>query len=93
MEMQDTIKDLRRELLASREAQQRHLEAEQETTEGPILPDSTVLFTRLDSERNAKAMKKAMVEKKLDPDVYNVGIFVLSFRFKFALFCSIMKFS
>ena len=31
------------------------------------------MFTRLDSDRNAKIMKKAVVEEKLDPGSYKVS--------------------
>ena len=36
--------------------------------------ESAVMFTRLDSERNAKIMKKAVVDEKLDPSSYKVSI-------------------
>ena len=36
------------------------------------------MFTRLDSDRNAKIMKKAVIEEKLDPGSYKVsGCFFL----------------
>jgi hypothetical protein len=31
------------------------------------------MFTRLDSERNAKIMKRAVNDQKLDPDQYKVS--------------------
>jgi hypothetical protein len=34
------------------------------------------MFTRLDSERNAKIMKKAVNERKLDANRYKVGLFI-----------------
>ena len=36
--------------------------------------ESAVMFTRLDSERNAKIMKKAVNDSKLDPGRYKVSI-------------------
>jgi len=35
------------------------------------------MFTRLDSERNAKIMKRAVNDQKLDPDQYKVSYFPL----------------
>ena len=35
--------------------------------------ESAVMFTRLDSERNAKIMKKAVNDSKLDPGRYKVS--------------------
>ena len=45
--------------------------------------ESAVMFTRLDSERNAKIMKKAVNDSKLDPGSYKVSsvnyfVFVVS---------------
>ena len=36
------------------------------------LPESAIMFTRLDSERNAKIMKKAVYEEKLNANRYKV---------------------
>ena len=38
------------------------------------------MFTRLDSDRNAKIMKKAVVEEKLDPGSYKVSEMGLDVR-------------
>ena len=38
------------------------------------------MFTRLDSERNAKIMKRAVNDQKLDPDQYKVSYLPLLFN-------------
>ncbi|KAK2167423.1 hypothetical protein LSH36_28g08067 [Paralvinella palmiformis] len=71
MEMQDTINNLKRELsVMSRQQQQQQEQQQPQPFEGPVM------FTRLDSERNAKIMKRAVNEKRLDPAKYEV-----TFRF------------
>ena len=35
-------------------------------------PESAIMFTRLDSQRNAKVMKRAVNEQKLEYDKYKV---------------------
>ena len=35
-------------------------------------PDQSLMFTRLDLERNAKIMKKAVMDQRLDADRYKV---------------------
>ena len=37
-------------------------------------PETSVMFTRLDSERNAKIMKKAVMDDKLNAEKYKVGL-------------------
>ncbi|KAL4216430.1 hypothetical protein ACF0H5_024155 [Mactra antiquata] len=69
MEMQDTINQLQREL-SSLGKQNRQATSGSASALGNQNPDSAIMFTRLDSERNAKIMKKAVNEKKLDTDKY-----------------------
>lgn len=73
MEMQDTINQLQRELSALGKQTRRPL-SESVSTAGAQNNDSAIMFTRLDSERNAKIMKKAVNEKKLDPNRYKEAV-------------------
>ena len=68
MEMQDTINALQREI--SMIGGNTKIQQPQRTTPPP---DSPVMFTRLDSERNAKVMKKAVNEKRLSVTSYHVS--------------------
>ena len=39
-----------------------------------VIPDTEpIMFTRLDSERNAKIMKRAVNNRKLDPEHYEAS--------------------
>ncbi|XP_060555548.1 uncharacterized protein LOC132716319 isoform X1 [Ruditapes philippinarum] len=69
MEMQDTINQLQRELSALGKQTRRPVSASASTA-GIQNTDSAIMFTRLDSERNAKIMKKAVNERKLDANRY-----------------------
>ncbi|XP_053387320.1 uncharacterized protein LOC123542904 [Mercenaria mercenaria] len=69
MEMQDTINQLQRELSALGKQTRRPM-SESVSAAGAQNADSAIMFTRLDSERNAKIMKKAVNERKLDPNRY-----------------------
>ncbi|XP_074660245.1 uncharacterized protein LOC141912760 isoform X2 [Tubulanus polymorphus] len=60
MEMQETINRLKLELT--------DLHKRQEPVHVP--DEEPVMFTRLDYERNAKTMKRAVVDKKLEPEKY-----------------------
>ncbi|KAL8591259.1 hypothetical protein ACOMHN_017583 [Nucella lapillus] len=76
MEMQDTINDLQRELSAIGKASKKprspasasHLSAKTPS------PDQSLMFTRLDLERNAKIMKKAVLDQKLDAGKYKEAV-------------------
>ncbi|KAL5020532.1 hypothetical protein ScPMuIL_003424 [Solemya velum] len=68
MEMQDTINELQRELAALGHTNRRA------SSTGSQHVDSAVMFTRLDSERNAKIMKKAVVEQKLPAEQYKHAV-------------------
>ncbi|CAG5122145.1 unnamed protein product, partial [Candidula unifasciata] len=76
-EMQDTILELQKELssagkinIKSKSALPENIEVQQQSPS----PETSVLFTRLDSERNAKIMKKAVMEEKLDPEKYKEAV-------------------
>ncbi|XP_052240245.1 myosin-11-like [Dreissena polymorpha] len=73
MEMQDTINHLQRELSALGK-QSRRPASESISTAPPQQKESAIMFTRLDSERNAKIMKKAVHEDKLDPNRYKEAV-------------------
>ena len=69
MEMQDTINELQRELgNLGRSAS--HIRQSSDLTTPQGQAESAIMFTRLDSERNAKIMKRAVNDQKLDPDQY-----------------------
>ncbi|XP_064645331.1 centromere-associated protein E-like isoform X3 [Lineus longissimus] len=68
MEMQDTINGLRREM-STIGIQTRTPSA------APLQPvGSPIMFTRLDSERNSKVMKKAVMTKKLETKKYQAAV-------------------
>ncbi|XP_076439302.1 uncharacterized protein LOC143278152 isoform X3 [Babylonia areolata] len=69
MEMQDTINELQRELSAIGKAATKPRSASASLSATPS-PDQSLLFTRLDLERNAKMMKKAVLDQRLDADKY-----------------------
>ncbi|KAK3609983.1 hypothetical protein CHS0354_011824 [Potamilus streckersoni] len=71
MEMQDTINQLQRELSTLGKSARRP-PSDMASTPGTVQTqaESGVMFTRLDSDRNAKIMKKAVMDQKLDPDKY-----------------------
>ncbi|XP_069102583.1 myosin-2 heavy chain-like isoform X3 [Argopecten irradians] len=69
MEMQDTINDLQRELSNLGRSSSR-LRPQSDTTSPHGTNDSAIMFTRLDSERNAKIMKRAVNDQKMNPDQY-----------------------
>ncbi|WAR30176.1 hypothetical protein MAR_003744 [Mya arenaria] len=73
MEMQDTINHLQRELSALGKQGNRPM-SESVSTAAQQLPESAIMFTRLDSERNAKIMKRAVNEEKLDPNKYKEAV-------------------
>lgn len=69
MEMQDTINELQRELgNLGRSGSHIRQNSDLATPQGQA--ESAIMFTRLDSERNAKIMKRAVNDQKLDPDQY-----------------------
>ncbi|KAJ8311754.1 hypothetical protein KUTeg_011109 [Tegillarca granosa] len=71
-EAQDTINELQRELAALGRASSR---MRQISDNGPgQVPESAVMFTRLDSERNSKIMKRAVNDDKLDPEKYKDAV-------------------
>ncbi|XP_021373672.1 uncharacterized protein LOC110463415 isoform X3 [Mizuhopecten yessoensis] len=69
MEMQDTINDLQRELSNLGRSSSR-LRPQSDTTSPHGTTDSAVMFTRLDSERNCKIMKRAVNDQKMEADKY-----------------------
>ncbi|XP_055872551.1 golgin subfamily A member 3-like isoform X5 [Biomphalaria glabrata] len=79
MELQETINDLQRELSSLGKAPLR-TKSDLSSGRGTAVihkspsPESSVLFTRLDSERNAKIMRKAVIEDKLNPERYKEAI-------------------
>ena len=77
MEMQDTINALQREIALIRGATTG--QKPQPINTPP--PDSPVMFTRLDSDRNAKVMKKAVNEKRLSVSKYQVSQIVKFYFF------------
>ncbi|XP_052059105.1 myosin heavy chain, striated muscle-like isoform X5 [Mytilus californianus] len=73
MEMQDTINELQRELgNLGRSASRIRQSSDLATPQGQA--ESAIMFTRLDSERNAKIMKRAVNDQKLDPDQYKDAV-------------------
>jgi hypothetical protein len=66
MEMQDTINGLRREISNI------GVETRSPSTTQLQPVGSPIMFTRLDSERNAKVMKKAVMSKKMETKKYQV---------------------
>ncbi|XP_063437064.1 myosin heavy chain, striated muscle-like isoform X13 [Mytilus trossulus] len=73
MEMQDTINELQRELgNLGRSASRIRQSSDLATPQG--VAESAIMFTRLDSERNAKIMKRAVNDEKLDPDQYKDAV-------------------
>ncbi|KAL3884703.1 hypothetical protein ACJMK2_024815 [Sinanodonta woodiana] len=71
MEMQDTINELQRELSTLGKSARRPTSDMTSTPgTGQQQSESGVMFTRLDSDRNAKIMKKAVMDQKLNPDKY-----------------------
>ncbi|RUS70177.1 hypothetical protein EGW08_022061, partial [Elysia chlorotica] len=79
MEMQDTINELQRELSAlgknAKQSKSRLSSARGSAVhvKSPS-PETSVMFTRLDSERNAKIMKKAVMDEKLDTEKYKEAV-------------------
>ncbi|XP_060075166.1 uncharacterized protein LOC132554861 [Ylistrum balloti] len=69
MEMQDTINDLQRELSNLGRSSSR-LRPQSDTTSPHGTTDSAIMFTRLDSERNAKIMKRAVNDQKMNTEKY-----------------------
>ncbi|XP_077869991.1 uncharacterized protein LOC102802324 [Saccoglossus kowalevskii] len=69
MEMQDMITELQRELNAAAATSGRY---------GSNLPsreqDSAIMFTRLDWERNQRALKKGVASEKVQSEVYNNAV-------------------
>ncbi|KAK3739366.1 hypothetical protein RRG08_043921 [Elysia crispata] len=79
MEMQDTINELQRELSAlGKSAKQ--TKSRLSSARGSAVhvkspsPETSVMFTRLDSERNAKIMKKAVMDDKLNAEKYKEAV-------------------
>nr|XP_022305371.1 uncharacterized protein LOC111112260 isoform X1 [Crassostrea virginica] len=73
MEMQDTINELQRELTALGKAAGQ----DRPSSEGAgqqAAPESAIMFTRLDSERNAKIMKRAVNDERLDTNKYKDAV-------------------
>ncbi|GFR68389.1 centrosome-associated protein CEP250-like isoform X1 [Elysia marginata] len=79
MEMQDTINGLQRELSAlgktAKQSKSRLSSARGSAVhhKSPS-PETSVMFTRLDSERNAKIMKKAVMDEKLNAEKYKEAV-------------------
>ncbi|BFZ26103.1 hypothetical protein BsWGS_29142 [Bradybaena similaris] len=78
-EMQNTIIKLQKELSSAGNINVQPKSAVPENIEDAVQeqspsPETSVLFTRLDSERNAKIMKKAVMEDKLDPEKYKEAV-------------------
>ncbi|CAL1539571.1 unnamed protein product, partial [Lymnaea stagnalis] len=74
-EMQQTINDLQRELVSLDKSPLRTKSAQSTSRAAGVhhkspSPEASVMFTRLDSERNSKIMKKAVMDDKLDPEKY-----------------------
>ncbi|XP_071098823.1 putative leucine-rich repeat-containing protein DDB_G0290503 [Haliotis cracherodii] len=77
MEMQDTINDLQRELSTLGKTAKRSRSATpvlQQRLQQIPSPETSVMFTRLDSERNAKIMKKAVLDDRLGPERYKDAV-------------------
>ncbi|XP_059162688.1 uncharacterized protein LOC131946064 isoform X2 [Physella acuta] len=79
MEMQETINDLQRELSSLEKSPMRTKSALSNGRGANVYhkspsPEASVMFTRLDSERNAKIMKKAVMTDKLDPEKYKEAV-------------------
>ncbi|KAK7096390.1 hypothetical protein V1264_005690 [Littorina saxatilis] len=71
MEMQDTINELQRELSAiGKSSGKPRSDASSAGHVKAPSPDQSLMFTRLDLERNAKIMKKAVLDQRLDADTY-----------------------
>lgn len=70
MEMQDTINELQRELSTLGKAKKPRSAASSALGVKTPSPDQSLMFTRLDLERNAKIMKKAVMDQRLDVDRY-----------------------
>ena len=47
-----------------------------------IPDDAPIMFTRLDSERNAKVMKRALNERRLSQETYEVRNIIFDFKIK-----------
>ncbi|KAK6184648.1 hypothetical protein SNE40_007080 [Patella caerulea] len=74
MEMQDTINGLQRELSTLGKApRSRSVTPRLQLSQAPS-PESSIMFTRLDAERNAKIMKKAVNDAKLDQNKYKDAV-------------------
>ncbi|XP_013417598.1 nuclear mitotic apparatus protein 1 isoform X2 [Lingula anatina] len=71
MGMQDTIKELEKELSGLRKSLAQSPGQYSTQLEHP---DSAVMFTRLDSDRNSRAMKSAVNDSKLSPDLYKDAV-------------------
>merc|ERR1719422_3014613 len=76
MEMQDTINELQRELSALGKTAKRNKSSLSSRGMQPKTPspETSVMFTRLDSERNAKILKKAVMEEKLNAEKYKEAV-------------------
>ncbi|XP_061170471.1 myosin-10-like isoform X3 [Saccostrea echinata] len=72
MEMQDTINELQRELNALGRVSGQERPPSDGVQQAP--PESAIMFTRLDSERNAKIMKRAVNDEKLDVNKYKDAV-------------------
>ncbi|XP_052692630.1 uncharacterized protein LOC128170920 isoform X1 [Crassostrea angulata] len=73
MEMQDTINELQRELTALGKASSRSRPPSEGVGQQQT-PESAIMFTRLDSERNAKIMKRAVNDERLDTNKYKDAV-------------------
>ncbi|KAF6018308.1 hypothetical protein EB796_023394 [Bugula neritina] len=69
MELQDTVAELRRELAIVKEQAETRESAEQASDQ-----ESSIMFTRLDAERNAKNLKRAVNNNKLTEEQYNEAV-------------------
>ncbi|XP_041355859.1 GRIP and coiled-coil domain-containing protein 2-like isoform X3 [Gigantopelta aegis] len=70
MEMQDTINELQRELSALGSKRRVRSGTPSQRVKKPPSPETSVMFTRLDSDRNAKIMKRAVMDNRLPPHTY-----------------------
>ncbi|ESO89706.1 hypothetical protein LOTGIDRAFT_234110 [Lottia gigantea] len=74
MGMQETINGLQRELSTLGKApRSRSITPSFPLNQAPS-PDTSIMFTRLDAERNAKIMKKAVNDEKLDQNIYKEAV-------------------
>ncbi|XP_025084142.1 myosin-10-like isoform X4 [Pomacea canaliculata] len=73
MEMQDTINELQRELSTLGKTTKKSRSASSSNQVAPS-PDMSLMFTRLDLERNAKIMKKAVLDQRLSSVKYKEAV-------------------